>query len=164
MTTTTEHETEIDVDPDVPRVRVTREFDAPAAKVFRAHVDPDLFFRWNRPEGMEAVDVHVDRWDAQTGGAWRYHVGAEGEGPACGGSFHEVRDGELIVHTFEISYDPGNVVLTKVGFEDLGDGRSRLTETTVLESFEARDNYVAGAIEGGVAWTHEQLDALLAAI
>jgi hypothetical protein len=31
----------------------------------------------------------------------------------------------------------------------------------MLDSFEARDNYVAGAVEGGVAFTHEQLDQLL---
>jgi uncharacterized protein YndB with AHSA1/START domain len=29
-------------DPDVPLVRIIREFDAPPEKVYRAHVDPDL--------------------------------------------------------------------------------------------------------------------------
>ena len=41
MTTVT-HETEITTDPTVPLIRITREFDAPRAMVFRAHTDPDL--------------------------------------------------------------------------------------------------------------------------
>ena len=48
MTTST-HETEIIVDTEVPLVRIIREFDAPPAKVYRAHVDPELFAQWNGP-------------------------------------------------------------------------------------------------------------------
>jgi uncharacterized protein YndB with AHSA1/START domain len=158
VSATTKHETEIHIDPDVPLFRVTREFDAPAAKVFRAHVDVDLFVQWSVPEGAEVI---VDRWDAQTGGSWRYHFGAGTDEVALYGSFHEVRDAELIVHTFAMSVEPDAVTLTKVRFEDLGDGRCRLTETTILDSFEARDAHVSGADEYGMAWTHEKLDHLL---
>ena len=49
MTTTSTHETEIIVDPDVPLVRIIREFDAPPEKVFRAHTDPELFVAVARP-------------------------------------------------------------------------------------------------------------------
>ncbi len=38
MTTTT-HETKITADPELPLVRITREFDAPREKVFPAHTD-----------------------------------------------------------------------------------------------------------------------------
>ena len=46
------------VDPDVPLVRIIREFDFPAAKVFRAHVDPDLFLQWSGPRYL---DTKIDR-------------------------------------------------------------------------------------------------------
>ena len=49
MATTSTHETEISVDPQVPLVRIIREFDAPPEKVFRAHTDPDLVVRWLGP-------------------------------------------------------------------------------------------------------------------
>ena len=49
MTTISAHETEISLDPKVPLVRITREFDATPAKVFRAHTDPDLLARWLGP-------------------------------------------------------------------------------------------------------------------
>ena len=38
-------------DPDVPLVRITREFDAPLEKVFRAHTDPELVVQWLGPRG-----------------------------------------------------------------------------------------------------------------
>ena len=61
MTTTTTPETRIEADPKVPLVRITREFDAPPAKVYRAHVDPELYAKWAGPNGVETT---VDRWDA----------------------------------------------------------------------------------------------------
>jgi uncharacterized protein YndB with AHSA1/START domain len=46
MTATNAQQTKITVDPDVPLVRITREFDAPPTKVFRTHTDPELVARW----------------------------------------------------------------------------------------------------------------------
>ena len=68
MTSTTHHETQIVADPDVPAVRIIREFDAPPEKVFRAHTDPDLVAQWMGPRGLEN---RIDVWDCRTGGAWR---------------------------------------------------------------------------------------------
>jgi uncharacterized protein YndB with AHSA1/START domain len=45
--------TQIIVDPDVPLVRIIREFDAPPAAVFRAHVEPELVVQWLGPRGYE---------------------------------------------------------------------------------------------------------------
>jgi len=39
MTTAGTRETQIVADPDVPLVRISREFDAPRDNVFRAHTD-----------------------------------------------------------------------------------------------------------------------------
>ena len=64
MTAST-HETRIDVDPEVPLVRITREFDAPPAKVFRAHTDPELVVQWLGPRGLEMTNDHHD---CRTGG------------------------------------------------------------------------------------------------
>ena len=69
MTTTGTHETEIVVPTDLPIVRIVREFDAPAAKVFRAHLDPELFARWNGPRYLTQRN---ELWDVRTGGAYRY--------------------------------------------------------------------------------------------
>ena len=46
--------------------------------------------------------------------------------------------------------------------EDLGDGRTRLVATSLVESFEARDAFVASGMEEGVRESYERLDELLA--
>jgi uncharacterized protein YndB with AHSA1/START domain len=159
MTTTTKHETEITLDPDVPLVRIVREFDAPPDKVFRAHADPELFARWNGPRGME---TRIDHHDCRTGGSWRYVMSQDGEDYAFRGCFHDVRPNELIVQTFTWEGMPDGVALEKLVFEDLGDGRTRLSCTSLVDSFEDRDAFVASGMEVGVVEGYQRLDEVLA--
>ena len=158
MTVTT-HDTEIIADPDVPLVRITREFDAPAEKVFRAHIDPALVVQWNGPSGTE---MRVDHFDCRTGGSYRYLMVSDGEEYGFFGSFHEVRPAELIVQTFTFEGMPDGVALEKLVFEDLGGGRTRLVCTSLCDSFEGRDAFLASGMEEGVRQGYERLDGLLA--
>jgi uncharacterized protein YndB with AHSA1/START domain len=159
MTTKTTHETEITLDTDVPLVRIVREFDAPPDKVFRAHADPELFARWNGPRGME---TRIDHHDCRTGGSWRYVMSQDGEDYAFRGCFHDVRPNELIVQTFTWEGMPDGVALEKLVFEDLGDGRTRLSCTSLVDSFEDRDAFVASGMEVGVVEGYQRLDEVLA--
>ena len=158
MTTRT-HETEITVDPEVPLVRISREFDAPAEKVFWAHADADLYAQWTGPRGIE---TRIDHYDFRTGGSFRFLSVSGGEECAFRGCFHEVRPGELIVQTFTFEGVPDGVALEKLMFEDLGEGRSRLVSTSLCDSFEGRDAFVASGMEVGVREGYERLDELLA--
>ena len=97
MSTTSTHETEITADPNVPLVRIVRQFDAPPSKVFRATY-----------EGF-----------------------------------------------------PDGVALERLVLEDLG-GRTPLTATSLVDSFEGRDAFLASGMESGVREGYERLDALLA--
>jgi uncharacterized protein YndB with AHSA1/START domain len=159
MTTKTTHETEITLDTDVPLVRIVREFDAPPDKVFRAHAEPELFARWNGPRGME---TRIDHHDCRTGGSWRYVMSQDGEDYAFRGCFHDVRPNELIVQTFTWEGMPDGVALEKLVFEDLGDGRTRLSCTSLVDSFEDRDAFVASGMEVGVVEGYQRLDEVLA--
>ena len=156
MTTTTG--TRIELGTDLPTIRITREFDAPRSKVFRAHTDPDLVRRWLGPRGLEMT---VDRWDCRTGGEYRYIHSRDGEEFAFHGSFHEVRPEECIVQTFTYEGMPDSVALEKVVLEDLGDGRTRLVATSLGDSFEARDAMIAGGMEHGIVEGYERLDEVL---
>jgi hypothetical protein len=73
---TTTRETQITADPDVPLVRITREFDAPPAKVFRAHTDPSLVVQWLGPRDLQ---MRIDHFDCRTGGSYRYVHTRDGE-------------------------------------------------------------------------------------
>ena len=159
MTTTSTRETEITVDPDVPLVRITREFDAPPDKVFRAHVDPDLFVRWNGPRNTE---MRIEHHDCRTGGSYRYVHISDGVEYGFYGSFHEVRPSQVIVQTFTFDGMPDGVALERLVLEDLGNGRTRLTSTSLLDSFASRDAMVASGMEYGVREGYERLDEVLA--
>ena len=78
------------------------------------------------------------------------------------GSFHDVRPGELIVQTFTFEGMPDGVALEKLILEDLGGGRTRLVTTSLVDSFEDRDAFVASGMEEGVVDGYERLDELLA--
>jgi uncharacterized protein YndB with AHSA1/START domain len=157
----TTHETRIEADPEVPLIRITREFDAPPAKVFRAHTDPDLVVQWLGPRGLE---MRIDSYDCRTGGSYRYvHSDADGE-YAFHGSFHEVRPDELIVQTFTFEGAPDGVALEKLVLTDLGGGRTRLTATSLCDSFAARDAMLASGMETGIVQGYERLDEVLAEV
>jgi uncharacterized protein YndB with AHSA1/START domain len=157
MTTTT-HETRIEADTEVPLVRITREFDAPPARVFRAHTDADLVQQWLGPRDLT---MRVEHFDCRTGGSYRYvHVRGEEE-YAFRGCFHEVRPDELIVQTFTFEGAPEGVALEKLVLTDLGDGRTRLVATSLCDSFADRDAMLASGMETGVVQGYERLDELL---
>jgi uncharacterized protein YndB with AHSA1/START domain len=159
MTTTSTHETSIDVDSEVPLVRITREFDAPPAKVFRAHVDPEIVVRWLGPRRHE---MRIDRWDARTGGEYRYVHASDGNEFWFHGSFHEVRPEDLtIVQTFTFEGFPDGVALERLVLTDLGNGRTLLTATSLVDSFAERDAFVASGMESGVREGYERLDEVL---
>ena len=151
------NEAEIIVDEKVPTVTIIREFDAPVEKVFRAHVDPDLFVQWNWPDGYE---VRFDHFDCRTGGAYRITMSGENMAGSVHGSFHDVLPDELIVQTFTPDGAPDLVILEKHRFEDLGDGRTRLTATSLVDKFEYRDSFISAGLADG----YDKLDELLATL
>ena len=156
--TMTRHETTIEAPAGLPVVQITREFDAPPEAVYRAHVDPDLAMDWMGPRDITS---EVDHWDARTGGSWRY-VSSRGEDTfGFYGSFHELRPGERIVQTFTFEGVPDGVALEVMTFEPLEGGRTRLRAVSVVETVEARDQFVASGMETGVVQGYERLDELL---
>ena len=160
MSPTSTRETEIVVDTEVPMIRIIREFDAPPAAVFRAHVDPDLVAQWMGPSRLR---TRIERWDATTGGSWAYtSLGEPGEEYGFHGSFHDVRPSEVIVQTFTFDGVPDSVALERLVLAELPGGRTRLVATSLVESFEARDAFVASGMESGVVEGYRRLDDLLA--
>jgi uncharacterized protein YndB with AHSA1/START domain len=151
-------ETEITVDEEVPLVRIVREFDAPPGRVFRAHTDPELVVRWLGPRRHEMV---IDHWDCRTGGSYRYLHTSDGNEYGFHGCFHLVRPAELIIQTFTFDGAPDEAALERLTLADLGDGRTRLTATSLVDSFAARDAFVASGMEGGVREGYERLDDVL---
>ena len=158
MSSTSTRETQILADADVPIIRITREFDAPPSKVFRAHTDPEILARWLGPSRHEMT---VTDFDCRSGGSFRYVMSSNGNEFGFHGCFHEVRPDDLIVQTFTFEGEPDGVALERLQLEDLGGGRTRLTVTSLVDSFAARDAWLSTGMEEGVREGYERLDALL---
>lgn len=148
----------IESDPDVPIIRITRDFHATPAQLIKAHTDPELFARWVGPDGM---DTRILEWDARNGGCWRYVAARDGQEFAFRGCFHTVAD-DRIVQTFTYEGMPDDVALETLWFEDLGDGRTRLHAQSLVDSFEGRDAWLASGMETGVNQGYAKLDGLVA--
>ena len=158
---TSNREATIVPDPDVPKITITREFDAPPERVYRAWAEPDLVRQWMGPR---SVDMNIEEWDCRTGGSYRYAAGHNGEEVArFYGSFHEARPGERLVQTFTWEGMPDGVSLETMTFEPLEGGRCRIVSVSVVDSMEAQAGMMASGMEVGINEGYEKLDELLAA-
>ncbi len=149
--------------PGAQTISFSREFEAPAARVFEAHTDADLVAQWTGPAG---TSVTMRAWDARTGGSWSYVVGGTSERGTGGqwafhGSFHEVTAPTRIVQTFEFEGDPGHPNLEVLEFVDLPDGGSRIDGLSVFVSVADRDAML-GDMDSGMDENFDRLEALLA--
>lgn len=154
-----ENETEIYADPALPTIKITREFNHPRERVFRAWTDPDLVVRWMGPH---RVTMELEHWDARTGGSYVYRAFTEGFEGRFWGSFHEVRPSDRVVQTFSFDGAPDSVSLETTTFDDLGAGRTRVTSLSVVESMEVRDAMLTSGMELGVVEGYQKLGRLLA--
>jgi uncharacterized protein YndB with AHSA1/START domain len=153
------HPTTITAQPGLPFVDIAREFDAPAAAVFRAHTDADLFARWTGPRSMKMDSVELD---ATTGGRWKYVFHGDGDDAySFFGVFHTVEPNRLLIQTFEFNLAPGQAGISSTSFEEAA-GRTRLAVHEVYPSVEARDAAMASGMEYGIKEGYERLDELLA--
>lgn len=159
MTETTTREAVIEADPNLPTIRIVREFAAPRERVYRAWADPEVFVQWMGPKG---VTLKLHDWELRTGGHWRYSSVMNGQEVASFyGSFHEVRPNDRIVQTFTWEGAPDGVSLDTAFFEDV-DGGTRVTLLSVVESLEIRDQILSSGMEVGINDGYAKLDELLA--
>ena len=151
--------TTITAEPGLPFVDIVREFDAPAAAVFRAHTDPALFAQW---AGPRQYTTDIIEYEATAGGRWQYvSRGKGGEAYGFRGVFHTVEPNTRIIQTFEFDGAPGQVSLGTLTLEEV-DGRTHLAIHEVYPSVEARDAAVASGMESGIVEGYARLDELLA--
>ena len=130
--------------PSELEIRVERVFDAPREHVFSVWTDPRLIPEW------WGEDTTVEEMDVRPGGAWRFNTGygvVEGE-------FREVEPPERLVQTFQNH-------LQTLEFEDLGDERTKLTQTMSFASTEERDTTMQYGVEEGAKAGFARVDALL---
>jgi uncharacterized protein YndB with AHSA1/START domain len=144
--------------PSVQEIVVTRVFDAPRERVFRAHMDPKLLAQWWGPARLTTI---VDKMDARPGGSWRFiNRDADGNDFAFHGVFHEIVEPERITWTFEFEGMPGHISLETVTFEE-HNGKTTLTVHSVYQAVEDRDAMLKAGMAEGLAESWDRLAALV---
>ena len=144
--------------PGTHAITVSREFDAPIDKVFRAMTDPELIARWMGPKYLTNTEIVND---ARHGGTWKLvQRDPNGNEYAFRGVFHGEQTPELSMRTFEWLGMPGHVSFETLRLEDLGDGRTRSVGVSLFMTQEDRDG-MASNMESGVLEGYERLDEIL---
>ena len=138
-------------------IRIERIFDAPRERVWRAFTDPELVKQW-WGRGNRLV---IERMEVERGGHWRFVEHAPDGVHGFEGRYREVTPMERLVQTFEWDGMPGYVVIETAVFEDLGDGRTRVVNTSLFHTTEERDGMLHSGMQQGLEQSYAALDRLL---
>jgi uncharacterized protein YndB with AHSA1/START domain len=139
-------------------IRIERVFDAPRDRVWQAFTDPKLIAQW-WGRGNKLV---IERLELEPGGHWRF-VEHSAEGVhGFEGRYREITPPSRVVQTFEWDGMPGYVVIETVELEEMGNGRTRVVNTSLFHTTEERDGMLQSGMEGGLNQSYAALDRLLA--
>ena len=130
---------------------ISRVFDAPRELVWKAMSDPQHVVNWWGPNGFTST---IEKMEFRPGGVWKHVMrGPDGAEYPNKSVFKEIVPPERIVYSHGGGKvgEPGVSFTATWTFDDLGDGKTKLTMYSVFPSAEARDEVVKryGAIEGG---------------
>jgi uncharacterized protein YndB with AHSA1/START domain len=146
--------------PSDREIRIERIFDAPRDRVWRAFTEPELIAQW-WGRGKKLV---VERMEVRRGGHWRFVVQNPKSVEGFEGRYREVTPPERIVWTAEWDGMPGYVAVDTVTFEDLGDGRTKMVNTSLFFSTEDRNGALSSPMEKGLNESYAVLDRVLATL
>jgi uncharacterized protein YndB with AHSA1/START domain len=136
-----------------------RVFDAPRERVFQAFVDPELIPLW---WGRRQDTTTIDKLDVREGGEWRFVTDGPDGSTAFRGTYRAIDRPARLEQTFEWEGMPGHIVVETATFEDLGDGRTKISTRSVFDTTEERDGMLSSGMEIGMGESYEKLDELLA--
>jgi uncharacterized protein YndB with AHSA1/START domain len=146
------------------QILITREFDAPAALVWRAVTEPGLVRQW---WGAGMGEMTVCEIDLRVGGKWRYAQTAASHGQTVEfyGEYLEVEDGARIVNTEIFAPFPDSPSTTTMTLTPSEDGtRTTLTTLVVHTTQEARDMHINSGMEVGMQKSFDALERVAAAL
>jgi uncharacterized protein YndB with AHSA1/START domain len=146
-------------EPGKQELLITRSFDAPATRVFRAMTDPSLIQQWWGPRRFSTI---VEKMEFKVGGVWRF-INRDASGSEFGfhGVYHLIETPRRIIQTFEFEGLPGHVSLETMTLEDRG-GKTLITAHSVFQSVADRDGMVDSSMEAGVRETYDRLEEIAA--
>ena len=146
--------------PSDREIHITRVFDAPPAKVFRAWTEPQFVRRW---WGREDAPLVICDIDLRVGGAWRY-VSRSADGVELGwhGTYLEVATPERLVSSEVFEGFPGAESQNTLTLSSGENDTTLMTIRVLHASKENRDGHVDSGMEGGLQLSLDAVDEVLA--
>ena len=141
-----------------PQLALTRIFNAPRERVWKALSDPKLIAQW-WGRGNKLV---IEKLEFEKGGHWRFVEHSPQGVHGFEGRYREVTPQARVVQTFEWDGMPGHVIIETMTLEDLGDGRTKLVNVSLFHTNEERDGMLDSGMAGGMSESYAALDKLLA--
>lgn len=145
---------------------ITRLFDAPRERLWKAWTEPEHIARWWGPPGFDTV---VEQHELRPGGGLRYVMtDPDGTRYPIRGRFREIVPNERLVHSLDFAEDfppmdhatlPGGLLVT-VTFDETPLG-TRLTARLLAESEDDRQRHESMGVVPGWAITLDGLAAHL---
>jgi uncharacterized protein YndB with AHSA1/START domain len=140
---------------------IIREFDSSREEVFEAFSNPEILEQFFAPFNLT---MHFNYASYKTGGGYSWSNKRDGK-TVCtfSGVVHELAKPIRIVQTAELMDMPerGNVVLEIIRFDELPQGRAKVTIHDICPNVETRDAMIAQGMEKGLKDIFNKLDRLL---
>jgi len=142
----------------------TRVLDAPRDLVWSVWTDPTHIAKWWGPDGFTNT---IKEMAVKPGGTWQFTMhGPDGrDWPNVIRYVDVVQPERLVYHHGDEDGDPNQQFLVTVTFDDLGNGKTKLTMRMLCASAEQKQQLIrdVGAVDGQKQ-TLDKLEAYLAAL
>lgn len=144
--------------PSELEISLARDFAAPRSLVFEAWTQREHVVRW---WGCGLMTMPVCDIDLRVGGAWRYVLlMPNGKEYGFHGVYQDIVPNARLVHTYVYEEFPECESVTTVTFEE-HEGITRVTETILHPTVEARDGHLQSGMEDGAGESLQRLAELL---
>ena len=147
------------------KIKVTREFDAPVEKVWRAWTEKELLDQWWAPRPWKTV---TQTMNFSNGGTWLYYMeGPDGSGHYCRTDYNSIVTNKSYEGLVFFCDEKGNInpgfprMNWKVAFNKADSGTKINVEIT-FDSIESLEKIIEMGFKEGFASAQNNLDELLA--
>jgi uncharacterized protein YndB with AHSA1/START domain len=149
------------------KIYISREFNAPIEKVWKAFTEPDLLDKWVAPKPYTAK---TKTWDFTVGGISLYAmIGPEGQQHWVYGKFTAIENGKSISTMGMFCDADGNPKLDApksyrdTKFSSIDGNRTKVDTVITFEEESTIKWFAEGGFKEGTIMSMDQLDELLAA-
>jgi uncharacterized protein YndB with AHSA1/START domain len=155
-----------DTDLAAKKIHISREFNAPIEKVWRAWTDPNLIEKWIAPKPWTAKTKIMD---FTVGGIWLYAmVSPEGQKHWSHVEFTAIENGSSISSTNMFSDEDGNTAAgapksyTETKFSSIDSNKTKVDVVKIFTEEASIKMFVERGFKEGTIMGYNQLDELLA--